>query len=322
MVGVLALIGATMYQLRQRAIAARGADANADRANAADLAETGEMPSWTESVIEGPADESPLEQEEIQKFFEVVADKQPMRDVDMPAYWRLMKWARRRSFVELEKRANPDVPIAKLAREPEKHRGELIRLRMRVRQIVEWDDVPENSAGVTTTYDLAGGTEESRGNPYVVVCFELPPAIKVATRTDVDVVFVGYFLKILKYDAFASARGAPVLIGRVRAVPRNSHLAASRSAGLVAVLAVASAVIVTVIILAAVYRVSRRSRRRPLKPGPPALSNDNIESWLENIPHEDAGQSVSGVPRFSTALARNGEAHKPAGPDLNGHADE
>jgi hypothetical protein len=52
-----------------------------------------------------------------------------------------------------------------------------------------------------------------------VVCFELTPEIKVATRTDVEVVFVGYFLKDLKYDTARGMHTAPVLIGRVKAVP-------------------------------------------------------------------------------------------------------
>jgi hypothetical protein len=273
-------------------------------------------------VIEGPADESPLEQEEIQRFFEVVTDKQGISDTDMPAYWRLLKWSRSRSFADLEERANRDVPFAALWQEPEKHRGELIRLRMHVQQIVKWDDVPENSAGVKTTFDLAGGTDESRGNPYVVVCSELPPEIKVQTKAHAEVVFVGYFLKILKYEGFAATRGAPVLIGRVRAVASSAHVASQKSAQLITLLVIGSAVIVAVIILVAVYRVTRRSRRVPWKPGPPALSNDNIESWLENIPSGEAETAPTGMARFSTAMASNGKADHPVSPESNGHAGE
>ncbi len=327
MVSALVLIGATIYNLRNRAIAARGPGANAAAAQEAALAENADKPRWTETVIEGPADESPLEQEEIQRFFEVVTDKQPIGDTDMPAYYRLLKWARSRSFAELEERAKRDVPIAKLWREPEKHRGELIQLKIRVRQIVEWDDISKNSAGVKTTFDLAGGTEESRGNPYVVVCSELPPEIKVATKTQAEVVFVGYFLKVIKYEGFAATRGAPVLIGRVRAVSNNAHVATQKAAGLITLLVIGSAVIVAVIILVAVYRVTRQSRRRAWKPGPPALSNDNIESWLENISPEnmagDAAETApTGMSRFSTAMASNGKADHPASPESNGHAAE
>ena len=286
MVGALLLIGATIYQMRNRAIAARGPGIGAARAHETALAEKGEKPRWTETVIEGPADESPVEQEEIQKFFEVVSDEQGLSDVDMPAYWRLVKWARRRSFDELEQRANRDVPFAKLFKQPTKHRGELIRLRLHIQRIVDWD-APENSAGVKTVYELWGGTDESRGNPYAVVCAELPPDIKVASETHAEVVFVGYFLKVLGYDAFKASRGAPVLIGRVRTVASGAHVASARSAGLFTMLVIGGAVIVGLIIFVAVYRVTRRSRRAPLKPGPPALSNDNIESWLENIPNDD-----------------------------------
>src|SRR5579863_10085571 len=261
MLGCLVLIGATIYQLRNRARAAGVPVAKAAQAHQAAVAENPEQQNWTETVIEGPADESPIEQEEIKRLFDVVTDKQPIQETDMPAYYRLLKWSRSRSFAELEKRAKRDVPITKFYQEPEKHRGELIRLKIRVRQIVKWDDTPKNSAGVTTTYDLSGGTEESRGYPYVAVCSELPPDIKVATRTDQEVIFVGYFLKIMKADSFATARGWPVLIGRARAIPSTAHIAANRSAGLISMLIVGGAVIVTVIILVGVYRVTRHPRR-------------------------------------------------------------
>jgi hypothetical protein len=156
----------------------------------------------------------------------------------------------------------------------------------------------------------------------VVLCSELPPEIKVATETHAEVVFVGYFLKIYGYDAFKARRGAPMLVGRVRAVPTGEHIAASRSAGLISMLAIGGALIVLAIILAAVYRVTRRSRRAPLKPGPRVLSNENIESWLENIPNDEAGEVASSVSRFSTALAGNGKVHHPASPETNGHAEE
>lgn len=322
MLGVLVLIAATIYQLRNRALAARGPGANAARAHQAALDANPDKARWTETVIEGPADESPIEQEEIHRFFEVVADKQPLSEVDMPAYWRLLKWSQSRSFAELEQRAKRDVPFVHLWEQPDKHRGELIRLQIRVRQIVKWDDISENSAGVKTVYELSGGTGTSMGNPYIVVCSELPPEIKVATRTDQEVIFVGYFLKLHKYEGFAATRGAPVLIGRVRAVPSGARIAASRSEGLVLMLVVGVAVIVAVIILVAVYRVTRQSRRGPLKPGRPALSNDNIENWLENIPADEPDPADTTVPRFSTAMAGNGQAQHPAAPESNGHAVE
>jgi len=308
MVGVLALIGATIYQMRNQALAARAAQ----KVLAPAAVEQPEDPQakWSETIIANPGDDSPIEQEEAQRLFSVVADKQGigLLEVDMPAYWRMMKWALSRSFSDLEQRAKRDIPFEKLfnSQEAPKHRGELIRLRIHVQRIVVWDDVPENSMGVKKIYELWGGTDESRGNPYCVVCSELPPGIKIASETHGEIVFVGFFHKVLAYEVMGKTRGAPLLIGRVRVLQGGAQRAANLSNGLTMMLAIGAVIVVTLIIVVAMYRVTRRGRAGPLKPGP-RLPSADVESWLENIPDGESDQSAEAAGVHATN--GKGDAH-------------
>src|SRR5712671_3021829 len=86
MVGVLVLIGATIYNQRSRA--------RIGKAAAEDLKQ--QAKEWRETIVPGPADDDPAEIKEAQRLFEGVFDKRELVEPDMPAYWRLMKWARSR----------------------------------------------------------------------------------------------------------------------------------------------------------------------------------------------------------------------------------
>ena len=291
MVGCLILIGATIYNMRGRARAAQPPQvAKSD---------------WKETIVAGPTDEDALELEDAQRLFEGVFDKHTLVESDMPAYWKLMKWARSQSFGELEARAHRDVPFKKLFEQPDKHRGELIRLRLHVRQVIEWDDVTINPLGVKTTYDLAGPTDESGSNPYVVSCFEVPPEIPVETKANSEAVFVGYFLKVLGYQGGDSQhRGAPLLIGRVQAVKTGRSVGEERAEGLLAMVAIGGVIILAALAAVALWRLTRG--RRPMRlssAAVPNLPNADIEAWLEN-PGEEAGAHPS-----HAAPSTNGSSH-------------
>src|SRR5262249_42597333 len=154
--------------------------------------------------------------------FEAIDDGEGMTEQDKWSYWRLMKWARSQSFAELEERAARNVPFVKLCDIPtrfdeaRRHRGELIRLRVHIRRGVEWKQKEKNSAGVKTVYEIWGTTDESKSNPYSLAVAELPPEIPADPNASSEGVFVGYFLKALKYPSEDNKlRGAPLLIGRV-----------------------------------------------------------------------------------------------------------
>lgn len=169
-----------------------------------------------ETVLEGPTDLTEGQREEVAKLLAAVTDRQKLVDVEMPAYWRLLGWAQSQPFAELEKRSKRDVALTKLNDEPDKYRGQPLRLRLNVTRILDFD-APKNSVGVDKVYEAWGWTSDSKARPYVVVFAELPPGVKVGTEVDHELVFAGYFLKWMQYETYKGQKqSAPLLLGRLK----------------------------------------------------------------------------------------------------------
>lgn len=167
-----------------------------------------------ETVIPGPTDANADELAEARVQFGALTDQSPLTAVDMPAYWRLMRWSRAQTFPEAEKRARRNVRIASFVEEPNRQRGQLLRLKLHVRRVLDYE-APENSAGVKTVYEYWGFTDDSKSYPYVLVSSDLPPGMKLGSEVHADAVFVGYFLKTMTYEAFDKKRFAPLMVGRM-----------------------------------------------------------------------------------------------------------
>ncbi|WP_437204674.1 hypothetical protein [Planctomicrobium sp. SH664] len=180
---------------------------------------TSETPTVAE--VEGGAKASPRSRFEIPsdqaetvgQEFSHVTDKSPMRAGDMPAYWRFMKWSEEKSFAELQSQARQDPLFTHFWEEPAKWRGQLFELKLRVRRVLTYD-APENTAGVKQIYEAWGWTDESGAFPYVVLFTDLPEGMQLGADVREDVTFVGFFLKVMSYQAGDNPRGAPLFIGK------------------------------------------------------------------------------------------------------------
>jgi hypothetical protein len=169
-----------------------------------------------ETIVPGKND---LDAEEVADFkskLPLVSDKTALRPREMPLYWKLMAWSRTEPFKKLEERADSKTSFSQIYEQPAKYRGKLLRLRMHVRRVLHYE-APENDIGVKNAYEIWGWTEDSKSFPYCVVVPELPPGLAVGPDVEGEVVFCGYFYKILRYEAFDIDRGAPLMVGRVRA---------------------------------------------------------------------------------------------------------
>jgi hypothetical protein len=333
MTSALVLIGLTIYNLRERSRTVNAGPAVEVKAAAPakEKKPAGEeAAAWTEIVVPGLADDDPLEMEKAQQEFEAIEDGESLREEDMFAYWRLMRWARSRSFAELDDRANRDVPWVKLCdirsnfAEARRHRGELIHLRLHIRRIVEWDQDKANSAGVKTVYEIWGTTNESLSQIYAVAVAELPPEIPVQSVASSEAVFVGYFLKALKYPSEdGKLRGTPLLIGRVKAVKSGKSAAAAREEGLLAMVAIGAAIVAMALLIVFIWRITRKKRGSLPSLAVPSLPTTEVEDWLERTP----GEELAAVPPEaggSGTIVTNGQAKHavgPATPDSTDHVE-
>lgn len=301
MVSALVFMGMTIGYLRNMSLAAKQAAKEQGPARPAlsgpALADA--QAAWQETVVPGPSDEDAVEQEEVKPLFEAVSDAQPNAAAEMAAYWRLMKWARAGTFAELQKRANRDVPFVKLWEEPEKHRGELIQLRLHVLRVISWD-APKNSAGVGKVYEVWGWTDSSK-NPYVTIVSELPPGLTEGSDVHGEALFVGYFFKILSYNAFNDVRrGAPLLIGRVKSVtPTAPPPVLPTSWGKFPWQAmVAGGALLALMLGSFIWKLTRRPQSRNLSISP--ADKVPVEEWL-GTPSE-LPAAPSNIPDFEREL--------------------
>jgi hypothetical protein len=243
--------------------------------NRQDATAAADIPA-AETVVPGATDLDKAEWEKSARLFEALSDKTALGPEEMSAYWRCMKWARAQTFAELDRRAARDVAYTRLFEEPEKYRGRLLRLRLHILQILEWD-AHENSAGVKHVYDARGFTDQSNAL-YITVFSELPEGMKLGEGLHEEGEFVGYFLKDLGYQAFNRNRSAPLLIGRMHRVAGAApapFVARSDWNWLWAI-----AVVFVLIGFSTAWLRFRRTRRAPVAVSSPT-DDAEIEEWFK-----------------------------------------
>jgi hypothetical protein len=234
-------------------------------------------PSADEVIVPGPTDQNAADATSAHPLFQAVTDREPLSKIEMPAYWRCLKWARAQSFKDLERRAEKHVVFTQFWQQPDKYRGKLIRLRLHVVRILTWDS-EENSAGVKHVYEVWGWTDESKSFPYVLILSELPKGIPIGDGLHEEGVFVGYFLKTMSYTASNKNRSSPLLLGRMKWLPATApaHPVITardwRWLGLVG--------IPVVLLIGAVtwYRMRRVS---PAKLAAAAADETEMENWFQ-----------------------------------------
>ncbi|WP_437228916.1 hypothetical protein SH661x_001154 [Planctomicrobium sp. SH661] len=231
-----------------------------------------------ETLVPNPTDQDPEELAAVTELFRNVRDKIPMEIEEMPVYWRLFKWARAQPMSEMEARAKKAPFFTEFWERADKSRGKLFTLRLHIRRVLS-HEAPENSAGVKRVYELWGVTDESRGHPYVVITSDLPPSIPEGADVGAEAVFTGYFMKVLGYEASDAKRGAPLLVGKIRALPPAPSLLKdpkqSRSEfwqGLI----VGAIVLVLLVGARLLYKPRKSASRERLS----AAIDDDAEAWF------------------------------------------
>lgn len=265
-------------------------------------------PSQPEIIVPGPNDLDPKELGEFQSRVELITDRTALRPREMIAYWQLLKWSQTQSLAELEKRAKPEPALTQIWEQPQRYRAQPIRLKLHVRRVLDFD-APENPLKATRVYEAMGWTDQSKSLPYTVVCLEKPDNLPIGPEVEAEVVFTGYFLKIMTYTAFDDTRrGTPLLLGKLRVVGqpvRQKSVAAKpwelwAGGGVVAML------------LLSVWRLSRSRRPKASMP-----SKTSVAPNWEPFPAEGYETPAEGLPSFQPAQAPNLPPVSETTPTLN-----
>jgi hypothetical protein len=253
-----------------------------------------------EKVVPGPTEQDEAEWDAAKEEFQAVTDKDVLAAIEMPLYWRLVKWVQAQTFDELRQRAKT-ISYVQLWEEPDKYRGKLIRLKMlHLRQVFEWP-ATENSANVKLIYDARGWTDDSKAFPYIVLFCDKPPKLRLGSDIHEESTFVGYFLKQMSYrDGLDTRRAAPLLIGRLRWEKNLAEeaLQSNRAqAGEVWPVLIGGGVLLVVIVGTWVYRSRFPRKRRDLALKP--VEEQAVEKWIDQIGQDEPEQEVQ---------ARNGRS--------------
>jgi hypothetical protein len=149
-----------------------------------------------------------------------VEDRAPVRSDrqnynEFLSYNYLLVLAHKTPQKALAKGARHDVTYAHLWEEPEKYRGQIVRVEGRLRRLRKFDSSRiAAKEGVPVLYEGWIFEEQYYHNPYCVIVSELPRGIQAGEQLDYRVGFDGYFFKRYRYQAGDAVRDAPLLIGR------------------------------------------------------------------------------------------------------------
>lgn len=233
---------------------------------------------WKELVVEHPGHTDEEEIDALQEEMQAIGDMTPLAAEEMPAYWRLVKWAYSKPGEELRKLARTDLQFTHLFQAPSKNRGALVDVKLHVR-LTRQHDAPENSAKVTRVYEAWGPSEESQTFPYCVVFVDVPPGVEVNGAAFFDARFVGFFLKKMSYeDAMGVKRTAPLLIGRMlydeAAAKQNQPDEGLNVRWIIGIV---------VSLVSAVLLVQWWARLKPPTQRMPMIDEATVDSFLEDI---------------------------------------
>ena len=151
--------------------------------------------------------------------FETVTDRAPVAFRDNAAYALLLERARAKSPAELAAVSRRDVNLPHLWQNPQLYRGVPIHLLGTALRVLRY---PSKLSKTGWIYEASIITPDATRNPFQCVFEEAPTGLPIGPDVSERVVFNGYFLKIWKYQASDVARGAPLLVGRIGWVPRET----------------------------------------------------------------------------------------------------
>jgi hypothetical protein len=152
--------------------------------------------------------------------FETVTDRTPISFRDNAAYSLLLGRARERTPEELAAVSRRDIVLAHLWKNPQLYRGVPIHLLGTALRVLRYESKLSKTGWLYEAWIVA---PDSTRVPYVCVFEKAPEGLPIGGSISERVVFNGYFLKLMKYQAADVPRGTPVLVGRIGWEPSDAN---------------------------------------------------------------------------------------------------
>jgi hypothetical protein len=235
--------------------------------------------------------------------FESVTDRTPMSLRDNAAFARLLERARSKTPSELAKETRRDILLTHIWERPELYRGVPIHLDGTARRSLRYESKLSKTGWL---YEAWIELPDVRGIVYDCVFEEPPRGFPLGSDISERVVFNGYFLKIVVYQAAAVnegesrliRRGSPVLVGRIGWNPAYSAGAAAGSGSTLRWTLILLGVMVVISAVRWLVQLGRFFGRRDRPRATPTAPNDQIdpftlERWVEAVAAGD-GEAPAG----------------------------
>lgn len=222
--------------------------------------------------------------------FETVTDRTPISFRDSAAYTRLLEKARETTPAELAAESRRDIALTHLWERPELYRGVPVHLLGTAMRVIRFESKLSQTGWL---YEAWIVTPDARKYPYTCVFEEPPPGFPIGTDISERVVFNGYFLKIMKYQAGDVTRGAPVLVGKLGWDPHPVEPPAAESNRML---------FWSLVVLGAMFFLSlarwtyqlfhflsgpRSTRANAIHPTDD-IPPEDLSAWVESVAHKEA----------------------------------
>jgi hypothetical protein len=216
--------------------------------------------------------------------FETVTDKTPLRLRDMAAYEKLLRQARETTPGGLASVARRDVIFAQLFERPEHYRGVPLHLLGTTRYVLRYESKLSRTGWL---YEAWVNTADSQKDWYVCVFEDAPKGFPVGADVSERVVFNGYFLKLMRYEA-DRPRAVPLLVGRIGWTPRPAVTTVPSTFWLAAAVGVIFVITMIRWLLHMRRFLSPRPRPSILRDRPAQeIAPEALAEWLETVSEDD-----------------------------------
>lgn len=150
-----------------------------------------------------------------------------------------------------------------LFKNSDRYKGRLVTLTGRVRKLIHYPAADDNQYGIKTLYEAWLFTDDSQQNPTVIICTEVPPALKDGLPEGTDVIdhvtVTGYLFKMYVYNAQDTSRVAPLILAKQ--LEWNPRTVDERGSRLFSQILAGTLIVLIAGIAIAMWKAGQRDRR-------------------------------------------------------------